>query len=618
MTMAYSYLRFSSPQQAAGDSIRRQTENRERWLTAHPSVRFDRSLVITDAGRSGFRRKNWDTYALARFVDCIKSGRVEVGSYLLVENLDRLSREDVGEATELFLSIVNRGVVIVQLSPAVMEFRRPVDIMQLMFAVVELSRGHSESAIKSERGRASWARKQKEAASRIVTRKLPGWIKHEDGKLVLDERGAETVRRLFSLALDGYGASTIAQKLNAEGVPVLGRKEIAGRGQSHLPPDKRQKRPVLWSGAVVWHILKSRAIVGEYVPYRRRRDESVGTPVPNYFPAVIDSDTFHAVNDAIKNRGRVGRGRRGRGSHINLFAGLLRDARDGGTLSYWHTGKHPAVLISVNAKEGRGTKWVSFPARVFEAAVLSELVEIEPAEVQGDRRSQAAGRLDAIDGRLRKIDALIKRWTDKMDDLAIVDTVAAKLSELKEERKKLAAEQAEARREAAGHPAEAWGEFRSLAQLLKENPSDEMRLKVRTALRQNIESVFCLFTPCKRDRFAAVQIHFASGGRRDYLIWRRSPLASARCGDRLEKRPGFWMVTSYRASDLAKIGLPQPDLAGLYLNAHADCPGLGEQVAEYFHTGNEVVEMEEYLASLTTDEELRRLTFSGCKEQVLE
>ena len=66
MPVAFSYLRFSSPQQSTGDSVRRQTHDRELWLAAHPGVGLDRSLVMTDAGRSAFRRKDWDTYALAR------------------------------------------------------------------------------------------------------------------------------------------------------------------------------------------------------------------------------------------------------------------------------------------------------------------------------------------------------------------------------------------------------------------------------------------------------------------------------------------------------------------------------------------------------------------------
>src|SRR5262245_34621351 len=113
MPLACSYLRFSSPKQADGDSIRRQTQNRKAWLAQHSEVTFDTSLVMEDKGRSAFKRKDFATYALGQFVAHIKAGRVETGSYLLVENLDRLSRENAGEATELFLSIVNRGVVVV-------------------------------------------------------------------------------------------------------------------------------------------------------------------------------------------------------------------------------------------------------------------------------------------------------------------------------------------------------------------------------------------------------------------------------------------------------------------------------------------------------------------------
>lgn len=499
MPVAYSYLRFSSPQQAAGDSIRRQTQSREAWLAGHPDVKLDKSLVMTDAGRSAFRRTNWDTYALARFVDCIKSGMVEKGSYLLVENLDRLSREDAGEATELFLSIVNKGIVIVQLAPVVMEFCKPVNVQSLMFAIVELSRGHSESAIKSERGRASWARKQREARTRIVTRKLPGWIRYDNGKLVLDPDRTRVVRRVFALARKGLGVAAISAKLNADRVPVMGRS--AG-----------------WSGSLVYHILKTRTVLGEYTPYRKRAREGmpVAEPVPNYFPAVIDPDKFHAAQAAIALRGKVGRGRKGK--HINLFAGLLTDARDGGTLSYWHTGVHPPTLISVNAKEGRGVGWVSFPAWPFEEAILSKLIEVKASDIEtngeGDHKSES------LSGQLAEIDALLKRWTAKMDDPNIVDTVAAKLAELNVRRKAIGTELANLQRESDAP--EAWGEFRSLADLLRKDNSDDLRIRVRAALRRAIDCMTCLFVARGGVRLAAVRVQFAgSVAHRDYLIFYR-------------------------------------------------------------------------------------------------
>lgn len=543
MPVAFSYLRFSTPQQWAGDSLRRQAQARQDWLVAHPGVQLDRSLVMTDAGRSAFKRKNWDNYALARFVECIKSGQVKPGSFLLVENLDRLSREDAGEATELFLSIVNKGVVIVQLSPVVMEFRKPVNMQQLMFAVVELSRGHSESAIKSERGRGWWGRKQREAATKLVTRRVPGWMQRDDeGRTVLDAQGrpvldpvrAKVVRRMFKMARDGHGATGIADTLNREGVPVFGKTEVAVRGQSDRPPAEREKRTVAWSGSLVWYFLRSRATMGEYVPYRRRGDEA-GSPVPDYFPCVVTPETFHAVQGAIAARKKVGRGRRGK--HINLFAGLLRDARDGGTLSYWRPKPHLTVLVSVNAKEQKTLPWVTFPAETFDAAILSKLAEVKAADIQTD--DEAVQRLEVITGRLAEADALIKLWTAKMDNPAIVDTVAAKLADLNTERKKLAAEQAAAQQEAASPLAESWGEFRSLADLLKKDRSDDIRMKVRAALRRSIESVYCLFVARGATRVCAAQIWLAGGAHRDYLIMHQWATRGA-----VIKGPGKWWAKS--------------------------------------------------------------------------
>lgn len=529
MPTAYSYLRFSSPQQATGDSIRRQTVARDKWLADHPGVTLDASLVMTDAGRSGYRRKDWDAYALAAFVEAIKSERVAKGSYLLVENLDRLSRENAGEATELFLSIVNKGIVIVQLAPVVVEFKRPVDMTSLMFAIVELSRGHSESAIKSERGRASWGRKQREAGQRLVTRRLPGWISYRDGKLALNEHAA-TVRRIFAMARDGQGTPAIALKLNADSVPTLGRKTFRGL-------------PVKWSGANVWHILTSTAAIGEYVPYRRRGLRAM-PGVANYYPAVVDEPAFRAVRASITTRGRVGRGRKGK--YVNLFSGLIRDARDGGSLTYWTNGGHPAVLIPVNAKEGKGTPWASFPAAMFDAAVIALMREVNAKDIAGETN---ASKVSTLREQRDEVDALIAKWSAQMDNAAIVDTVAAKLTELNVKRKVVADELAEAEYEDSVPIAEAWREYRTLADVLEKDNSSETRAKVRAALRRCIESVTCLIVSVQgtRTKVAAVRVQFRSGAHREYLITARSA-----CGNRRE--------ASWAAESFADAGLPDADL----------------------------------------------------------
>ncbi len=501
---AYSYLRFSSPQQATGDSIRRQVEATAAWCSRN-AVQLDESIRLRDEGVSAFKgahRRNPDVHALAGFLTAVKTGRVPAGSFLIVESLDRLTREELGEAVELVLSLVNRGVKIVQLRPVESVLSKPVDITALVLAVVELSRGHSESKMKSDRVGAAWARKQREAAQRIVTRRLPGWIDYANGKLVLNPEKAGVVRRLFTLSRDGMGVRVISKRLNAEKVPVIGRKFF-------------KKRAMEWCQTSIYSILRSRAAIGDYVPYKCRGEgrKPQGEPVPGYFPPVVDEATFYAVQKGLETRGKV-RGKRGK--HVNLFAGLIADARNGGAITYRHPKGKPSQLVPADANNGRAGVWVSFPAAVFESCVLSQLVEVKAGDIEG--ASDAGRKVEIASGRLTETDALIRLWEAKMDDPNIVDTVAAKLGELNALRRVQAEAVAVAQREASSPISEAWGEFRTLADMLAADGSDELRVKVRSALRRSIESVTCLFVGDGRLRRCAARVQFAPGAHRDYII----------------------------------------------------------------------------------------------------
>ncbi|HJZ55691.1 MAG TPA: recombinase family protein, partial [Gemmataceae bacterium] len=467
MPLGFSYVRWSSAHQAEGDSLRRQTAATEKWCQAN-GVELDRSLVLRDEGRSALKRANWDTYALAEFLRYVESGRVPKGSYLIVENLDRISREHETLAVHRFTGILLAGIRIVQLKPEHV-FTEKSDAMDIMRAVLELSRGHSESALKVHRCGEAWADKQKQTAQtkKLLTKMLPGWITCDGGKLGTDPTKVETVKRIFALCLDGLGVHSIAKKLNDEKVPVLRRTVFKGRS-------------VKWSTTTVYQVLTSPATVGTFVPYRCRSDgrKPEGEPVSGYFPRVVDDLTFHAAQNALKTRAGVGRGRRGK--HIGLLSGLLVDARGGGPMGYRRSGK--PTIVPNDAKQAKGGKWISFPADWFETGLLSLLREVRVIDVRGD--SKPARKVETLAGELAKTDDLIRKWSAKMDDPDLVDVVAEKMAELNRTRKKQAEALADAQREAADPASEALGKFKSLAELLETDNSDEMRLKVRAALRR--------------------------------------------------------------------------------------------------------------------------------------
>src|SRR5262245_11437986 len=111
---AYSYLRFSTPEQGHGDSRRRQTLLAERYATKHGLV-LDRALRMSDEGGSAYQSKNGRHGALCKFLQSMDGGLVEPGSFLLVESLDRISRANPWDAMPIFQQIINAGVSIVTL-----------------------------------------------------------------------------------------------------------------------------------------------------------------------------------------------------------------------------------------------------------------------------------------------------------------------------------------------------------------------------------------------------------------------------------------------------------------------------------------------------------------------
>jgi hypothetical protein len=358
--------------------------------------------------------------------------------------------------------------------------------------------------MKSHRVGRAWAEKRKKIATEVLTRKLPGWVRmDDDGRPDLIPERAAIVRRVFTMARH-EGTKLIAQRLNAERVPVLARKTFKGR-------------PVAWSQATVYGVLTSRAATGEFQPHVGRGGDRqpCGDVIPNYFPRVVSDDEFHAIQGILKTRAVCGRGRRGK--HVNLFAGLLIDATNGGSLGYRHTSNRAPVLTPIGVTKGDGWRWTCFLAGPFEQAVLSKLAEVKLKDIQGD--DDADRRAEALAGRVAEVDALVKAWAANMDNPATVDLVAAKLAALNAKRGKLAEQLADAQREAASPAAEAWGTFPSLADVVAKNPSDDVRLKVRAALRRCIESVHCVFATAGHVQLAAVQVRFRGSDRhRDCVV----------------------------------------------------------------------------------------------------
>jgi DNA invertase Pin-like site-specific DNA recombinase len=476
---AYSYVRFSHPSQAAGDGFRRQAEAAAAWCDRN-GVRLDTSTTLHDLGKSAFRgsnRTNPDRHALAAFLKLVEAGKVPRGSYLVIENLDRLSREHIQPALLLVLGLLQAGIRIVQLKPSELVFDDKSDTLPVMMMLVELSRGHSESAMKSSRIGGAWDTNRKRARGqadghRLITSRLPSWLRpvYADkggkrpvcvGAELIPEKAA-VVRRIFALAAQGHGHAVTVRKLMAQGVKAFGAcdlVEVRGPdGSTRLERRAKAGGPLgsgRWNRAYVAQILRDRRAVGEFQP-RLRDGSPAGEPIPNYFPAVVsEAEWLLARAGAAERRHRPGRG----GTRINLFAGLVADAVTG---SAYYAATRPGrnhydhrVLQPVAFAEGHGP-CSSFPLRTFERAILSLLPQLNPAEVLDNDEQDPAPALEAeltnVKERLEKIKAQLVTGGD-------VATLAEAARDLEAKAKDLQEQLDQAKQGAARPVAAAWAEL---------------------------------------------------------------------------------------------------------------------------------------------------------------
>lgn len=388
---AYSYIRFSTPDQARGDSLRRQSAAAASWC-AERGLELDDTL--RDLGVSAYRGTNRTMGALKHFLELVESGNIERGSYLIVESLDRLSREVVLDAAARLFDLIRAGVRVVTLSDGqeYSDERLRNDWTPLIVSIAVMARAHEESKVKGERVGAAWAIKKQAARDerRPLTKRCPEWLVLEHGAYVERPERVAIIRRIFRETIQGAGRREIVKRLNEEGIPAF-------RGRNG------------WHTSSIAKVLQARTVLGEYQPHsgthRSKNRQADGEPITGYYPAVIDEGTFWQAQAAIDGRRIGAAGRRGQqGAHI--LRGLAKCGTCGAAMHVINKGRPPkgGVYFACSAairKTGcsNARRWRVNP---LEQRLLAALgyIEARAYDALETSRSSEIETLTALTGKL--------------------------------------------------------------------------------------------------------------------------------------------------------------------------------------------------------------------------
>lgn len=285
---AYSYLRFSAPEQSTGDSFRRQMSLAVEYAKKHNLI-LDETLTFQDLGVSAYRGANAETGQLGALLEAVSVGLIPKNSLILVENLDRISRQTARKALRLIEGIVEAGLTVVTLSDERQYTLETLDNdpIQLLLAILTFIRANEESQLKSKRLAAAWMAKRENALNTPMTSAAPGWLRlnREKGVFEIIPENAKIIQRIFAELLKGYGSLAISRMLNVEKVGFL---------------KSRDRDRSMWYSANISKILKNPAVIGTLIPYRYEQIDCKRlrvplTPIPNYFPAIIKLELFERI-----------------------------------------------------------------------------------------------------------------------------------------------------------------------------------------------------------------------------------------------------------------------------------------------------------------------------------
>jgi len=444
--IAYSYQRFSNQEQARGDSLRRQQALVDQYIAENGLI-LDKTL--TDRGVSAYKGKNARQGALKTFLDGVENGDIPSNSILICESLDRISRNNIYDALDLFLSITRKGVTIVTLTDGQpKEYGKSADPMQLMECLFIFSRANEESARKGERVKAAYDNKVEqvkrwsESGSAepgkppiIITSDTPTWIdviwedkKSRKGELRLNERKVKTIKKIIDMYLSGVGLSSLAKELNESKTPTITNTKN-------------------WGFSYINTILKNRALYGALEMYQTdtvfseekqkyvRRRTPTGTVIENYFPPVISKEDFDYIQSVKKNRsGRKGR----KGERFsNLFTGLVVCGECGGSMRFVSKGKKGKSgdvtnLVCANASIGAGCKYKQIHYGSIEDKFFDTFKDI-PIEDLAGRKSEVTIQISKKQKEVETLKAELNDTEGKVSN--VVDAIAEGLSSAKLKKK---------------------------------------------------------------------------------------------------------------------------------------------------------------------------------------
>ena len=433
------YVRLSRDDENEGDSnsIQHQIEILTKYCKDHDISRYQ---IYKDDGFSGtnFKRPG--------FLDMI--GDIEAGlvNMVIVKDMSRFGRNylEVGLYTEI--RFPEMGVRFIAVNDGVdSDDQMGNDFTPFRNIINEWYAKDTSKKIRAV------FRNKGMSGQRLAVNAPYGYIKGEDGHLLVDEETAPVVELIFQLCVEGNGPGKIARILKEREIPTPGTITFQRTGQTsrYFPDD-----PCRWNPATVLSILGQDAYLGRTTNFKttklsyKSKKTVINSPdkwavFEGTHEAIIDKETWEIVQKSREHRRRPTKM-----GEMGLFSGLAYCA-DCGAKLYHHRSitltKEQESYICSNYQSRKKCTAHYIRAVVLEQLVLQNLQRVvayaqedenefvrrvmeNKTAVQRAEQEQAKRKLEKQERRISELDRIIQQLYEDRVSGALSAERFAKLS----------------------------------------------------------------------------------------------------------------------------------------------------------------------------------------------
>ena len=493
---AYVYVRFSTTQQEPGSSKDRQLESCRTFIRERGWQEVE---VVYDLGVSAWKGAHLSSGNLGKFASRLRTGEIPAGSVIVVEQIDRLSRQEARKTQRWIEDICDLGYKIATAADGRVYDAQSLNanLADLLLILVQGQAANDYVETLSRRAKGSIQKRLKDAreTGAVAYGNVPGWLKVEvqDGERKILQRPERVglVREIFDLTIAGLAPWKIAAQFNARGTPSFTGKP--------------------WERAYIVKVIRSPAVEGDLLVGEGKVQIPTGEVLKGYYgKAVVPADIVTQARATLDRR-RTGKGRNSESIH-NLFGQKVRCGSCGGRMML--VGYQSRYLTCYEASRRNACcQTATFKYRNLEAAALDGLLPLALDERffrQAAEANSFSREIAETEKAIRDKENEANRFVDILGRM-VSEAIEARLAQTERERAQLKLALADLRQRHAVAEGIATAE-KHLERLVAvrealSHPQDDIRLparlRVSEALQALVDEVCCdLVGPDATKRFA--------------------------------------------------------------------------------------------------------------------